>query len=75
MSGDLPSYLPHAQRSTYCSLPLVNSLLTYCVLETTPGYGKPRFAILLPASLTALVAFITVAYVRVRGSARVSVRR
>ena len=39
------------------------SLLTYSVLETTPGYGKPRFRILLPAVLLLLVTFITIGYV------------
>lgn len=33
------------------------------MLETTPGYGKPRFRILLPTVLITLVTFITVAYV------------
>ncbi|PWN93659.1 alkaline phytoceramidase [Acaromyces ingoldii] len=45
-------------------LPMIytSALLTYCVLETTPGYGKPRFRILLPTVLILAVTFITVGY-------------
>ncbi|UZJ55143.1 hypothetical protein CBS101457_004463 [Exobasidium rhododendri] len=46
-------------------LPMIytSALLTYCVLETTPGYGKPRFRFLLPTALFLLVSFITVGYI------------
>lgn len=46
-------------------LPMIytSAFLTYCVCETTKGYGKPRFRILLPTTLTLLVVWITVVYV------------
>ncbi|SPO29698.1 related to YPC1 - Alkaline ceramidase [Ustilago trichophora] len=47
-------------------LPMIytSAWLTYCVCETQRGNGKPRFRILLPASLIALVICITVVYLR-----------
>lgn len=46
-------------------LPMIYTMAIYlyCVAETTPGYGKPRFRILLPAALIATVTFVTVAYI------------
>lgn len=46
-------------------LPMIytSTFLTYCVLETSKGYGKPRFRLLLPLVLTLLVVWITVTYV------------
>ncbi|SNX84019.1 related to YPC1 - Alkaline ceramidase [Melanopsichium pennsylvanicum] len=46
-------------------LPMIytSAWLTYCVCETTKGYGKPRFRLLLPTTLTLLVICITITYV------------
>lgn len=46
-------------------LPMIytSAFLTYCVVETSKGYDRPRFRILLPTTLLALVTFITIAYV------------
>lgn len=46
-------------------LPMIytSTFLTYCVFETSKGYGKPRFRLLLPASLILLVLWITITYV------------
>ncbi|GAC96012.1 alkaline phytoceramidase [Pseudozyma hubeiensis SY62] len=46
-------------------LPMIytSAWLTYCVCETSKGYGKPRFRLLLPLTLTLLVVWITVVYV------------
>ncbi|EST09386.1 Ceramidase [Kalmanozyma brasiliensis GHG001] len=46
-------------------LPMIytSAWLTYCVCETSKGYGKPRFRILLPTTLVLLVTWITVVYV------------
>ncbi|KAI3475605.1 hypothetical protein L1887_62978 [Cichorium endivia] len=47
-------------------LPMIytSALLTYCVFETSPSHLKPRFRILLPWSLFAMVAWITAVYLR-----------
>ena len=47
-------------------LPMIytSAVLTYCVFETSKGYNKPRYPILLPGILIALVAFITLAYLK-----------
>ncbi|CDR98939.1 hypothetical protein [Sporisorium scitamineum] len=39
-----------------------STFLTYCMCETSKGYGKPRFRLLLPGTLTLLVVWITVVY-------------
>ena len=46
-------------------LPMIytSAWLTYCVCETSRGYGAPRFRLLLPLSLVLLVTWITVVYV------------
>ena len=46
-------------------LPMIytSAFLTYCVVETSKGYGNPRFRLLLPLTLIGLVIFITVAYI------------
>lgn len=41
-----------------------STLLTYCVCETSKGYGKPRFPILLPGILLASATGITVGYLK-----------
>ena len=45
-------------------LPMIytSAWLTYCVCETSKGYGKPRFRLLLPSVLVVLVVWITVVY-------------
>ncbi|KIS67321.1 uncharacterized protein UMAG_10522 [Mycosarcoma maydis] len=45
-------------------LPMIytSAWLTYCVCETSKGYGNPRFRLLLPTTLIVLVVWITVVY-------------
>lgn len=47
-------------------LPMIyaSAWLTWCVCETSPKGTKPRFRLLLPLGLVAMVSWITIVYVR-----------